>query len=96
MIDDSHMTGILDSMMARPRSFVPESVAEYIALQLAKKLNDTERISTYLSLVDRYSMQVILEALAGAKATDLSGTELIVAFERSLSELTSHDDEDEF
>lgn len=89
------MTSILDSMMTKPRSFSPQSVSEYIALQLARKLGDPEKAAVYVSLLDRYSMPVILASLESAQAGGFSGDKLVEMFERSLSELTDNEDEDE-
>jgi len=89
------MTSILDSMMTKPRSFSPQNVSEYIALQLARKLGDPESAPIYVSLLDRYSMPVILAALERAEAGGLSAGKVVEMFERSLSELTDHEDGDE-
>lgn len=80
-------------MMTKPRSFSPQSVSEYIALQLARKLGDPENAAVYISLLDRYSMPVILAALESAEAAGFSPGKLVEMFERSLSELTDHEDE---
>jgi len=90
------MNSILDSMMTRPRAFFPESVTEYTALQLAKKLDDTDGLSTYLSLFDRHPLQVILEAFASAQAAGLAAKELKTAFEESLLALTEQEEDDAF
>ena len=82
-------------MMTKPRSFSPQSVSEYIALQLARKLGDPENAAAYVSLLDRYSMPVILTALESAQAGGFTGPNLVEVFERSLSELTDNEDEDE-
>lgn len=81
--------------MTKPRSFFPQSVSEYIALQLARNLGDPENAAIYVSLLDRYSMPVILAALESAAAAGFSAGKVVEMFERSLSELTAHEDEDE-
>jgi hypothetical protein len=88
------MTGILDSMMAKSQTFFPQSVAEYTALQLAKKLSDTDRLWKYLSLFQRRPSTVILEAFASAQAGGLTGKELITVFEEALGVLTKKEDDD--
>jgi len=82
------MNGILDSIMAKPRAFVPESVTEYTALQLARKLGDADRVWNYVSLLDREQLPTILEALSTAQAAGFREKELITAFEDSLAALT--------
>jgi hypothetical protein len=89
------MTSILDSMMTKPRSFSPQNVSEYIALQLARKLGDPENAAIYVTLLDRYSMPVILAALESAAAADFSAGKIVEMFERSLSELTDSEDGNE-
>lgn len=81
--------------MAKPQAFFPESVAEYTALQLAKKLGDTNRVWNYVSLLDRAPLPMILEALATAQAAGFHGEDLITGFENSLAALTKKED-DEF
>jgi hypothetical protein len=90
------MNGILDSIKARPKVFSPQSVREYTALQLAKKLGDTDQLWNYLSLFERHSSQVILEAFASAQESRLTGRELITVFEESLAALTQKEQDDEF
>jgi hypothetical protein len=87
------MSGILDSVMARSQAFRPQSVTEYTALQVAKKLGDPGRLWKYLSLFDHNSDQLIAEALISAQASGLAGKELITAFEEQLESLTTKDDE---
>jgi hypothetical protein len=88
------MTGILDSIMAKPQAFLPESVAEYTALQLAKKLGDANRVWNYVSLLDREPLPTILEALSSAQAAEFQGEELITAFQTSLDALTNKDNDE--
>ena len=90
------MNGILDSVIASSQAFRPQSVVEYIALQLAKKLGDTDQLWNYLSLFERHSLQVILEAFASAQESRLTGKELITVFEESLVALTQKEQDDEF
>lgn len=86
------MTGILDSVLTKSQTFRPQSVTEYTALQLAKKLNDPGRLWKYLSLVDHYELSLILEAYISAQARGLTGEELITAFEEELAALTTKED----
>ena len=74
--------------MAKPRAFVPESVGEYTALQLARKLGDADRVWNYVSLLDREQFPTILEALSTAQAAGFREKKLITAFEDSLAALT--------
>ena len=90
------MNGILDSIKARPKVFSPQSVREYTALQLAKKLGDIDQLWNYLSLFDHHSLQVILEAFASAQESGLTGKELISVFEKALAALTEEGQDDEF
>jgi hypothetical protein len=87
------MNGILDSVLAKAQTFRPESVTEYTALQLAKKLTDTGRLSKYLSLFDRYDEALILEGFINVRSRDLAGEELGVAFDRELAALTKKEDD---
>ena len=85
------MSGILDSMMTRPQAFFPESVVEYMALQLAKKLGDTDRLSKYLFLFDRHAPSVIEEAFTNTTARLPAQEDLAMAFEEELAALTAKD-----
>jgi hypothetical protein len=87
------MNGILDSVMARSQAFRPQSVVEYTALQVAKKLGDPGRLWKYLSLFDHHSTEMIAEALINAQASGMVGKELITAFEEELASLTPKEDE---
>jgi len=57
------MRHILDRF-AQPRvgSFRPKTVSEFFALQLARKLEDVERLYTYLILVEHHSEDSLLQA----------------------------------
>ena len=87
------MNGILDSVIASSQAFRPQSVVEYIALQLAKKLGDPGRLWKYVSLFDHHPTHLIAEAFISAQASGLAGKELITAFEEQLASLTPKDDE---
>lgn len=56
------MNSILDQFVA-PVQFVPASVEEYIALQLAKRLHDESAIGRYLYYVSRYPLSLLLDVL---------------------------------
>jgi hypothetical protein len=88
------MNGILDSVLATAQSFHPESVTEYTALQLAKKLSDTGRLSKYVSLLDHHDLSLILEAFINVQSRDLAGEELRTAFDEELAALTTKEDHD--
>ena len=64
------MNGILDSMLQKPQEFVLESVPAYIALQLARQLNDIKHLRKYLVIVEHNSLSTIIEALTRARAND--------------------------
>jgi hypothetical protein len=57
------MRNILDRV-AQPRagSFRPKTVSEFFALQLARKLEDIERLQIYLILVEQHSEDTLLQA----------------------------------
>lgn len=88
------MNGILDSVLATSKSFRPQSVREYMALQLAKKLGDTDRLSRYLSLFEHNDVSVIVEAFINAQGRSLTKDELITSFDDDLAALTMKEDDD--
>jgi hypothetical protein len=88
------MTGILDSMMAKPQGFSPQSVSEYEALQLARKLGDLDGIRRYVSLFEQHVSSEIIEAFLAAKDTGNQGNELVRAFDAYLVALTRKDEDD--
>jgi len=63
------MSDILDRIAHAENHFRPQTVSEFFALQLARKLEDTSRVRHYLNLVGQYSVPVICEVFAGSKAT---------------------------
>jgi len=83
------MRGILDSISAKAKSFHPESVSEYSALQLAKKLDDTESLWKYLALLNQHAPSVIVEAFIRAQGRGLTEKELISAFDEELARLAT-------
>lgn len=88
------MISILDSMLAKPDRFTPESVAGYIALQLAKKIDDTDGLWKYLSLLDHHPLPILLEAFNKVRVSGLTQKELVAAFNEALSALTNKADFD--
>jgi hypothetical protein len=91
------MSSILDSMITKTQVFVPESVVEYIALQLARKLDDTDEVLKYLSLLDRYALSMIIEAFGNAQTRLRTGEVTgALAFEEELLSLTTKGRPDEF
>lgn len=88
------MTHILDSFQANPKAFRPETISEYLALQLARKLFDADLVWRYRSLFDRHPLPLILQALSTVQSRRFAGRALIQAFEQELSALTNQDDDD--
>lgn len=73
-------------MMMKHHAFLPESVTEYTALQLAKKLGDADRVLQYISLFDRHALHTIIEAFTNSQARP--GNNVATAFEEELRRLT--------
>ena len=88
------MNGILDSVLAKSKSFRPQSLTEYTALQLAKKLGNTGSLSQYVSLFDHHDPSLIREAFINVQSRDLAGEELRTAFDEELAALTTKEDHD--
>jgi hypothetical protein len=59
---------ILDRMLQQ-QQFTPSTVEEYLALQLARGLDDESALATYLHYVERHSMVHLLNAFHKAKRT---------------------------
>lgn len=89
-----HTHNILDSMRPNTRSFRPQTLREYLALQLANGLGDPDLVWKYRSLFDEHSLAEVAEALSDAQGRGLAGGELIRAFEAELSALTMNEDDD--
>lgn len=88
------MHNILDSMKPKTRSFRPERLSEYLALQLANKLGDADLVWKYRFLFDHHGSPLIVEAFSNAQTHGLSGQELIRTFEEKLVALTPKEDDD--
>lgn len=89
-----HTQNILDSMRPKTRSFRPQTLGEYLALQLTKRLGDSDLVWKYRTLFDQYSLAEVSEAFSRARGRGLAGGKLIRAFEEELLALTAKDDDD--
>jgi len=56
------MTNILNTVADYYGRFVPSKPSEYLALQIARKLNDQFAFRHYLALSERYAEEQILKA----------------------------------
>jgi hypothetical protein len=53
------MTTILEHFNHVRKPFVPGTVQQYLALQLARRLNDLDQLSWYLKIVDHCSRETL-------------------------------------
>jgi hypothetical protein len=60
------MSGILDQML-QPEPFIPSSVNEYFALQLARRLDDDAAVRLYLHYVEHHPTNHLLNIYSKAK-----------------------------
>jgi hypothetical protein len=60
------MSGILDQML-QAQQFTPSTAEEYLALQLARRLNDEFAIKRYLHYVERNTTEQLLSVFRKAK-----------------------------
>ena len=56
------MTNILETVSKDQQSFTPTKPQEFLALQLARRLNDLDSLREYLILFEHYSEQVLLSS----------------------------------
>jgi hypothetical protein len=61
------MSGILDQML-QPEQFIPSSVDEYFALQLARRLDDDAAVGLYLHYVEHHHSNHLLNIYSKAKS----------------------------
>ena len=61
------MSGILDQML-QPEQFIPSSVDEYFALQLARRLDDDTAVRLYLHYVEHHPSNHLLNIYSNVKA----------------------------
>jgi hypothetical protein len=61
------MSGILDQML-QPEQFIPSSVDEYFALQLARRLDDDAAVRLYLHYVEHHPSNHLLNIYSKAKS----------------------------
>jgi bacterioferritin (cytochrome b1) len=80
------MSDILDRFTQAESHFRPQTVSEFFALQLARKLGDTSRLHHYLNLVGQHSEPVICEAFESAKAK--AEEPLAASFEIELGQIS--------
>lgn len=84
------MTNIIETIASRSSSFVPSTPREYLAVQIARKLNDVEAARHYVVLFEHYPEEILLNIYRQCrKESELRGT----AFMRKFRALTmSRDD----
>jgi len=56
------MTGVLDGVEQSLTNFRPKTGREYVALQIAKRFDDTHRLARYLVVARDHPKRVMLEA----------------------------------
>ena len=56
---------ILDRLEAQMASFRPRNPAEFVALQLARRFDDLNRLPRYVAAAQAHSKNVLLEAASG-------------------------------
>lgn len=56
------MTSILDRVDAALQHFRPRSQREFVALQIARRFHDTERLARYLLVASTHPKKLMLEA----------------------------------
>jgi len=66
------MIRILDHFENTPRAFHPKTAKDFLALQLARKLNDLENLRTYRVMIDHHSDSVIAEAYRRASKDSIT------------------------
>jgi hypothetical protein len=64
---------ILDKFPNRD-AFVPSTLNQYFALQLARKLGDTDNVSAYVSLAEIFSQDHLLSVYRQVVASDTTDT----------------------
>jgi len=88
------MTNILESMMAKPDLFSPQTVEEYIGLQLARKLGDTAHLTKYLLLCSNLALEEILKAYA--HTANHTGQGALTLFDEYITKLSKQADDTSF
>lgn len=64
------MNSILSHFQMAPVPFRPGTIGEYIVLQVARKLKDTDNISFYVHLLSEFSQEQITTAFANTEGGD--------------------------
>ena len=91
------MTNILDAVARTRREFRPETVQEFFALQLARKLNDISSVRSYVEFCGRYSEDDLLTVYRRAQENS-SGMSMADRFRfelRRWSDQKERDDDDD-
>lgn len=60
------MSNLLDQVL-QAQEFTPSTIEEYLALQLAKRLDDETKIRSYIQYVGRFSAQHLVRLFHRAK-----------------------------
>jgi len=77
-------TNILEHMAAARGPFRPRTTEEFLALQIARKLNDLPGIPLYLKLVERHSRDALIEAFRAAVSDGHTG-DMAARFHKTLA-----------
>lgn len=79
------MTNIIDTFAAAAQGFVPNIPREYLAVQIARKLNDVQAVRHYSVLFEHYPEELLLSVFRQCRdENNLSGS----AFMQKFRELT--------
>jgi hypothetical protein len=83
------MTEILDTVAEEVSHFTPSNSTEYLALQFARKLSNTDKLRQYLVLFEHYPEEVLLSAFRRCKDSETLDGESFLRHFRELTMQTS-------
>ena len=81
------MLRILYQMVSPPAQYVPQNGIQFFAIQLARKLEDLAHLPDYISVVEHYPRQILLQVYRRVVKKGPSGR-----FERFREELSQLQD----
>jgi len=85
------MVEILSTIASSRGHFKPASTSEYLALQIARKLNDLENAREYAILLEHYPQSIIIEAFRFARSKGLLDKNAFLAAFRKITNQTRHE-----
>jgi chromosomal replication initiation ATPase DnaA len=79
------MTDILNTMATQVNACIPNTPMEYLAIQMARRLNDLEHVRNYLVLFEHYPEELLIKIFRTALEQENPSGETFLSILRELT-----------